>query len=386
MKKKQFLKALHKNKIFLTCSFAPSLVLFRYRLLQEFRERGYFVTAAAPDFPEKVQKQLENNGIQTLVAPLSRTGINPLSDFGFLNHIRNALLIERPEIFFAYTVKPVIYGMIGAWLARVPNRYAMITGLGYAFGKNSAKQQLIGIFVRFLYSFALKKAHCVFFQNHDDRNLFVKLGIVKFENTAMVNGSGIDLQQFQFTKLPATPLVFLMVARLLKAKGVVEYLKAAAAASAKINKAKWLLVGPIDEGNPDGITKVELDQMLQGSPVEHIGWTDDVRSYLEDCHIYVLPSYREGLPRSVLEAMAVGRPILTTDVPGCRETVIEGENGVLVPAMHSGALADAMVSMATDQAALYRMGVRSRQIAEEKFDAKHIAEKMADAMGIKEID
>ena len=370
-------------KIFLACSYAPSLVLFRYRLLQEFRERGCFVTAAAPDFPEKVQKQLENIGIHTLVAPLSRTGMNPLSDIGFLNYTRKALLIDRPEIFFAYTVKPVIYGMIGAWLARVPKRYAMITGLGYAFGKNSVKQQLIGIFVRFLYSFALKKAHCVFFQNHDDRDLFVKLGIVKLEYTAMVNGSGIDLQQFQFTKLPDKPLVFVMVARLLKAKGVVEYLEAAATASAKIPHAKWLLVGPIDEGNPDAISEQELSQMLMHTPVEHIGWTDNVRDYLESCHIYVLPSYREGLPRSVLEAMAVGRPILTTDVPGCRETVIEGENGCLVPAMDAGALAVAMVSMALDHDVLFRMGARSRQIAEEKFDAKQIAAKMADAMGIK---
>jgi glycosyltransferase involved in cell wall biosynthesis len=212
--------------------------------------------------------------------------------------------------------------------------------------------------------------------------MFLKYGLVKLKNTLLVNGSGVDLQTFPFAKCPSGPIHFLMVARLLKAKGVVEYSEAAKLAKSRISGARWILIGPFDDGNPDGIAKTQLDQLLQQTPIEHIEWTDNVRDYLEDCHIYVLPSYREGLPRSVLEAMAVGRAILTTDVPGCRETVIEGENGVLVPAMNSGALADAMVSMATDQAALSRMGVRSRQIAEEKFDAKQIAVEMTDIMNI----
>ena len=343
---------------------------------------GASVCASAPDFTHTIQTELNKLKISNIHIPLSRTGLNIYKDLIYIKKLRHHLLVNKINFFIGYTAKPVIYGLIAATLAKVPNRFVMITGAGFAFGSHSLKQRLVGYIIKTLYYLSLRQARIVFFQNHDDLMMFVNNGLIKQKNTYLVNGSGVELDHFPHTSLLPGPVVFLMVARLLKAKGVLEYLKAATIASNKLSDSKWLLVGPFDDGNPDGIGKTEFEKMLQDSPVEHIGWSDNIISYLQSCHIFVLPSYREGLPRSVLEAMAVGRPILTTDVPGCRETVIEGVNGMLVPSMNKVALADAMVTMASDIPALSCMGAKSRQIAEEKFDANQISRLMADAMGL----
>ncbi len=365
------------------CSFAPSLVLFRRRFIKELVSRGCLVKCSAPAFSDAIVNDLKKIGVEPVIFPLSRTGLNPITDFFYIRYIYKRLKEDKTEILFAYTVKPVIFGLIAAWLAGVPKRFAMITGAGYAFGGTTVKQKCVGIIVKVLYRFSLKRANRVFFQNRDDRDLFLENRLVNADSIAVINGSGIDLKYFIVRKFPSfKPIVFLMVARLLRAKGVVEYLEAAKIASKKLPNARWVLVGPIDQGNPDSVPKAEFIAKLESSPVKYFEWTDDVRQHLQKCHVFVLPSYREGLPRTVLEAMATGRPIITTDVPGCRETVTHGINGLLVPSKDMQSLANAMVEIARDEYKIQKMGVQSRYIAEEKFNSDLIARQMVDFMAL----
>jgi glycosyltransferase involved in cell wall biosynthesis len=285
----------------------------------------------------------------------------------------------------SYTIKPVIYGTLAAWLAGVPHRFALITGLGYAFqgcGQRSRLQAL----VQRLYGLALARAQRVFFQNHDDLALFQERGILNpHTQVCVVNGSGVDLDSFAVRPLPAAALAgsvrFLFIGRLLGDKGVREYAQAARLLKRSHPQVQCALVGWVDS-NPNAITQAELDGWIADGSIEFLGRLADVRPAIEACSVYVLPSYREGTPRTVLEAMAMGRPIVTTDAPGCRETVIDGENGFLVPVQDAVALAQAMARFIDEPALQTSMGIRSRLIAEVKYDVHKVNAVMLVGMGV----
>ena len=247
----------------------------------------------------------------------------------------------------------------------------MVTGLGYAFTSNrTLKQVLLKFVLGRLYRFAMKKNMTVLFQNHDDLEEFAALGCLIDTSTAnVINGSGVDTTHYGVASLPDKP-VFLMIARLLVNKGIREYSQASKIVRQTHPDARFLLIGFLDPG-PDGISATELDSYTE-SGIEYLGEKKDVRSSIANCSIYVLPSYREGTPRSVLEAMSMGRPIITTDVPGCKETVLEGKNGFLVPARNSKQLAEAMKSLADDQRLRSEFGTCSRTIAEQKYNVKNV--------------
>lgn len=303
-----------------------------------------------------------------------------MSDLGLLLAIYRIMRTLDVDVVLPYTVKPVIYGTIAAWLAGVPRRYALVTGLGYAFTQQ--RQGLLTRIIYLLYRFALSKAHKVFFQNPDDERLFRELGLLPVSvPSVVVNGSGVDVAAFTVMPLPSGLPAFLLIGRLLGDKGLREYAEAARRVRAVCPGAHFRLVGWIDT-NPDAIAQSELDAWIADGTLEFLGKLDDVRPAIADCTVYVLPSFREGTPRTVLEAMAMGRPIITTDAPGCRETVVDGENGFLVPVKSVDALVHAMLKFIEDPTLAVRMGKCSREIAEDKYDVHKVNAVMLREMGI----
>lgn len=366
------------QRVLFIAGFAESVSTFRGSLIRAMREAGASVELAAPgvgDLPG-----LNRLGARMHDVELRRTGTNPIADMGLVLSLFQLMRKLRPTITLPYTIKPVIYGTIAAWLVGVPHRYALITGLGYAF--TGKRQGLLPRIVRMLYRFALGRAHKVFFQNPDDERLFRELGLLPASvPSVVVNGSGVDVASFAVQPLPPGPLVFLMIGRLLGDKGVREYAQAARRIRAARPEVRFQLVGWIDS-NPDAIAQSELDAWIADGTLEFLGKLDDVRPAIAACTVYVLPSYREGTPRTVLEAMAMGRSIVTTDAPGCRETVVDGDNGLLVPVKSVDALVAAMLRFIDDPSLAPRMGARSRQIAEDKYDVHKINEVMLREMGI----
>lgn len=350
-------------------SYAPSLILFRGPLIAELVRRGYEVIAMAPRIDAATEAAVRAIGATPQEIALDNASMSPTATMATIRALEAAFRRIAPQAVIAYTIKPVTLGTLAAARAKVPTIVALITGLGFAFTDGGGlKRRLSRVAATLLYRRALKKASSVIFQNPDDRAFFRAAGILRRDDAAVVNGSGIDLARFEPAPLPDAP-IFLMIARLLGDKGVREYAAAAAAVKVKHPAARFQLVGYLDP-SPDGITQEEVDGW--SGAVEFLGRMDDVRPAIAAARVYVLPSYREGTPRSSLEAMAMGRAIVTTDVPGCRETVIDGVNGLLVPVRDAGALATAMERFVVEPQLADRMGRESRRIAEEKFDVHRV--------------
>jgi glycosyltransferase involved in cell wall biosynthesis len=371
-------------KVLIVASYADSLINFRGPLINSLIEAGHTVHVSAPELESQPNfcRILEGKGIVGHSIPLQRTGINPVADVQSIMALRALMKKVRPDTVLTYTIKPVIYGSLAAWLVGVPNRFSLVTGLGYAFtGEASGKRGLLRKLIQRLYRFGLSKSHKVFFQNPDDQALFRKLDLLPASiPSCVVNGSGVDVADYSIAPLPEKPS-FLLIARLLGDKGVREYAIAARRVKAQYPQASFKLVGWIDD-NPDAIAQRELDEWVSSGALEFLGKLADVRPAIAGCNVYVLPSYREGTPRTVLEAMAMGRPVITTDAPGCRETVVDGDNGFLVPVQAVDELASAMIRFIENPKLVASMGVRSRQIAEEKYDVHKVNEFMLEEMGI----
>lgn len=370
------------EKFLIIASYADSIVLFRGRLIQALVASGCEVHVAVPDNNDLsvVRQTLDGWGVRLHVIPLRRTSTNPVADLELLVALFRLMKLICPKVTLPYTIKPVIYGTLAAWLARVPRRFALVTGLGYAF--TGDRKGIVQHIVSMLYRFALARAHKVFFQNPDDERLFRQLGILPAAaSSVVVNGSGVDVGAYTFQPTARGAPIFLMIGRLLGDKGVREYAAAARRIKTYVPSTRFQLVGWIDS-NPDTIAQAELDAWIAEGTLEFLGKLDDVRPAIAEATVYVLPSYREGTPRTVLEAMAMGRPVITTDAPGCRETVIDGDNGFLVPVKSVDALVEAMQKFIEDPTLASRMGKRSREVAEEKYDVHKVNAVMLREMGI----
>lgn len=358
--------------------FAMSLANFRGPLIHELVQRGHEVVAAAPELRGKHADAVTALGARPVSVPLHRAGTNPLRDLASLIALTRLLRRERPELLLAYTLKPVTYGLVAARLAGVPRRAAMITGLGWAFGARAGWR---GRVAKGLLRLALPQAQVVLFQNPDDRDAFARLQLVDAARSRVVNGSGVDLERFAPAPLPDGPVTFLLIARLLADKGIREYVAAAREVRRTHPEARFVLVGMPDP-NPAAIPAAEVEAWRREGVVDVRDETDDVRPYLRACHVYVLPSYREGTPRTVLEAMATGRPIVTTDAPGCRETVEPGRTGLLVPVGDAGAVADAMRSFLDAPERIAAMGAASLALARSKYDVRMVNAAVLDHLGL----
>ncbi len=370
-------------KFLLIAGYSESLINFRGPLIDALIASGQEVHAAAPELCEhsEVAVKLRSKGVQCHSVSMNRTGMNPWHDLKTLVCLYRLMRQIRPERVLGYTIKPVIYGSLAARLARVPQRYALVTGLGYAFAGEAGQRSVLKRIATTLYQVALHFTHRVFFQNPDDRDLFVRRGILSSaDKSVVVNGSGIDINLFQPVPLPQQP-AFLLIARLLGDKGVREYVAAAKLVRQQYPQCKFRLAGWIDDA-PDAIAQTELDSWIQEGVIEFLGRLKDVRPAIAESTVYVLPSYREGTPRTVLEAMAMARAVITTDAPGCRETVVSGVNGLLVSVKSAAELAQAMLLLLNDHEKVKAMGLHGRQFAEEKYDVHKVNQHMLATMGI----
>lgn len=377
---------------FLTISsFLPSVLNFRGKLLEAIHQQGYEIHIIAPDldsFSDEHQK-LVSLGYKVYDVPMQRTGTNPVSDLKTLLTIYKLMQNIKPDYVLSYTIKPVIYGTLAAWLAKVPHSYALITGLGYAFQnvETQSKRSIFQKLVHSLYQQALLRSHKAFFQNPDDLKLFQDLKLLTVQTPrVVVNGSGVNVADFNVLPLPVTvdqkvKISFLLIARLLVDKGVREYAEAAKIIKHKYPHVEFNLVGWIDE-NPSAIGQPELDQWVASNTLNYWGKLSDVRPAIAASSVYVLPSYREGTPRTVLEAMAMGRAIITTDAPGCRETVTDGDNGFLVEVKSVESLVKAMEKLILQPELIAKMGARSREIALHKYDVHQVNTHMMQEMGL----
>ena len=365
-----------KKHLFILASFAQSLINFRGPLIRDVLAAGHRVSVGAPGITAELRAKLEAMGVEAYETPLQRTGTDILVDLRYSRDLARLMRRIEPDVILTYTIKPNIWGAFAASREGLPV-VAMVTGLGYAFTQGTAsslRQRMVRSVARRLYRAATNRNRNVIFQNPDDREDFVALGcLADASKAAMVDGSGVDTAHYARAPLPDAP-IFLMVARLLRNKGVREYGEAALRVIAAHPEARCLLVGPFDEG-PDSITQDQIDRWIAGG-LEYLGPLEDVRPAIAQASIYVLPSYREGTPRSVLEAMAMGRAIVTTDAPGCRETVANGENGFLIPVRDPTALMEAMEKFICDPFLIISMGDKSYEVAQDKYDVRKVNAEM----------
>ena len=368
--------------VMLVGSYAPSLWLFRSQLIAELKLRGYRVFGCAPDHTGAAAKMRALGAEFVPVGP-NRTSVNPLGDLVYFWRLMHLYFQIRPAAVITYTAKPVVWGSLAARVTGVGKVLAIITGLGFAFSvAKSSPRSLVALVTERLYRCALRGCHTIIFQNPDDQKEFAERHFLDGgQNSLVVNGSGVDLSKFRAVALPSAP-IFLLVARMLHEKGIREFCEAAARIKLRYPEACFRLVGWFDSNNPRGISPDELEAWCSNRVAEYRGPVDDVRNEMEQCRIYVLPSYREGIPRTVLEAMAMGRPIITTDAPGCRETVRDGWNGYLVPVRDSVALAEAMERLLANPRLAEQMGANSRLLAESKYDAREVAEEIVSGAGL----
>jgi glycosyltransferase involved in cell wall biosynthesis len=366
------------KKIVVLGNHPGSLVSFRGPLLQALAQLGHRIMACAPAMPvdRNIGPQYMARVIETLAAmgvvyrqvPIDRAGLNPGKDIRTLRALVSLFREVRPDIFLGYTMKPVIYGSLAAQLTGVPKHFSMITGVGHTFTAEDRKTRVLAPLVQGLLRVALRKNDRLFFQNPVRGR------------SVLINGSGIDLDAFRPAPVSAA-VSFLLLSRLIAEKGVREYVEAARMIRSRYPGVAFRVAGRIVH-HPTAISESELQAWVNEGLIEYLGRLDDVRPAIAASSVYVLPSYREGTPRSVLEAMAMGRPIVTTDVPGCRETVRDGINGYLVPARSAQALAAALERFIAEPSLVTSMARESRRIAIEKYDVHKVNAVILEAMGL----
>lgn len=374
------------RKIAVIASYTPSLTNFRLELLKRLASNGYAVTAFAPEDDAIVKADLARLGIDFVPMPMARTGLNPLEDLATLRFLIGQFRRLKPDVIIPYTMKPIIYGGLAARIAGVPRRCFLVTGLGHVFSdaaQASAKGRLVRSVSVALYRMAFSSAQVVFAYNDADADDIRRYRMLKDNSRlVLVPGSGVDVDHYGFREAQTGKPIFLLVARLLKDKGIVEYVEAARIVKQRFPEAEFRLLGHFDP-NPAAISREQIQAWVDEGVIDYLGDTRDVRPYLADCNVFVLPSYyREGIPRSILEALATGRAIITTDLPGCNDTVENGQNGFLISPQDPGDLARAMLAFAESPSLARTMGQRSRQIAEQKFDVHNVNRLLLTKMGL----
>jgi glycosyltransferase involved in cell wall biosynthesis len=364
---------MNNKRVLLIASFAGSLIRFRGDFIKSLIADGFDVYTAAPEYTEDNLGILNGMGAKTLQFNLQRTGLNPLKDIKSILELKSIIKKNKIDLVFPYTVKPVIYGSFAANMTKTPV-ISLITGLGYAFTGLTAKARNLQRFNETLYKLAIRKNKVIVFQNRDDYQLFLDRKVIsEKQRVDFVSGSGINLNQFTFKEKNASDKVsFLLVARLIKEKGIALYMEAAKILKAKYPKAEFHLIGA-PETSPSAISEDELKDLHQQGIIVFHGKQKNVEEHLHNNDIFVLPSYyREGLPRTTLEACACGNPIITTDSVGCRESVKEGVNGFLIEPQNLKSLVKPMEYFITNPEKIKEMGINSRKYAEERFDVNII--------------
>ncbi|CAN5911264.1 glycosyltransferase family 4 protein [soil metagenome] len=363
-------------RIAIVINLSWNIYHFRMSLVKALLREGHEVVAIAPEDAYSVR--LVEVGCTFVPLPMENKGTNPLQDLLLTKRFYDTYRRVRPDVILQYTIKPNIYGTLAARMAGIPT-INNVSGLGTVF----IVQNLVSKVALRLYRLAFRYPSKVFFQNQDDQSLFVQHRLVNRQITDVLPGSGIDT--VRFAPAPAfvrnQPFVFLMIGRVLHEKGVVEYVEASRLLQAEFPEVRFQLLGALDEAGNIGVKREVLERWVADGLLHYLGTTDDVAAVIAKADCVVLPSYREGTPKTLLEAAAMGKPLIATNVPGCKETVVDGRNGYLCEVKSALDLADKMRQMLhLDDASLHRMGRNSRTLAVEKFDERFVIKKYLEAI------
>lgn len=360
---------------------------FRSELIKSLSAKDITVYAFTTDNDALELEKISELGAIPISYQLNRGGLNPLADMLATFKLAQQIKQLKPDLVFSYFAKPVIFGTLAAKIAKVPKIIGMLEGLGYTFTDQpnglSSKTKLIKAIQVFLYKLALPKLDQLILLNHDDKTDLLINNDIEVKETYILGGIGLDLNQYKYS--PATkdlPIQFLFIGRLLKEKGIHDFIAAAQIVKEKFPQTIFTVLGGIDEANLGALTQGELTQYIDQNVIDYPGHVENIAERIKQSHVFVLPSYREGVPRSTQEAMAIGRPVITTDVPGCRDTVIDGVNGFLVPKWNPQALAEKMIYFIEHPEQVRMMGDQSHKIAIEKFDAEKVNQRLLEILGI----
>jgi len=368
-------------KIIIIGTIASSMYSFRKDLILSLTREGYEVYAFISEYKDDDLLKIKNLGALPIVYKQKRGGLNPISDIRSTFELAKKINSINPDIIFSYFVKPVIFGTLAAKLARVPKIVGMLEGLGYTFTEQpegiSKKTKVIKSIQVALYKVVLPQLDNLVFLNTDDPKDLLEKYSIKVKNVHVLGGIGLNLAEYTYQAPPNKKTInFLFIGRLLKEKGIHEFVTATKLVKKRYPNVKFTILGATDEANPGALKKSELNELISSGIVEYPGHVDNIIEWIANSHVFVLPSYREGVPRSSQEAMAIGRPIITTDVPGCRETVVNGINGFLVDRWNPEALAEKMIYFIKQPEQIDKMGLESHKIAQDKFDAHKVNKRL----------
>lgn len=375
-------------KIIIIGTIASSFLGFRADLIKLLIDKGHSVYAFTSEYSSGDLEAIESLGALPIVYHLNRGGLNPIADVKATYKLSQKIKKIVPDLVFSYFAKPVVFGTLAANFAKVPQVIGMLEGLGYTFTDQpdglTKKAWLIKKIQIFLYKIALPKLDKLIFLNPDDQQDLMTAYSIKAKEVVVLGGIGLNLNEYLYHPISNVrpPICFLFMGRLLKEKGIHDFVAAAKIVKEKYPASLFIVLGAIDSSNLGALQQSELDSLISSKIISYPGHVGSVKEWITKSHVFVLPSYREGVPRSTQEAMAIGRPIITTDVPGCRETVVDGANGFLVEKWNPPALAEKMNYFIEHPEQIEKMGHKSYEIAQEKFDANKVNLRLLKIMGL----
>ena len=374
-------------KIVIIGTVASSFLSFRADLIKVLLAKNYTVYAFTSEYTEEELSKIEILGAIPITYELNRGGINPFADIKSTYELSKKIKKISPDLVFSYFSKPVIFGTLAAKIAKAPKVMGMLEGLGYTFTEQpkvtSQKTQLIKNVQVVLYKIALPQLDKIVFLNPDDPKDLLDKHAIRVKEVEVLGGIGLNLKDYSYTGTYPSQPTFIFVARLLAEKGIHDYIAAAKIVKNKYADAKFIVLGSIDKEALGALTEAELKKFTEANIVQYPGHVNNVPEWIANSSVFVLPSYyREGVPRSTQEAMAMGRAVITTDVPGCRETVIDGVNGFLVEKWNPQVLAEKMIYFIEHPEQVAIMGQESYKIAQEKFDAYKVNKRLIDMLGL----
>ena len=374
-------------RIIIIGTVASSFLSFRVDLIQALLAKSYTVYAFTSEYTEEELNKIEILGAIPITYELNRGGINPLIDIRATYELSKKIKEISPDLVFCYFSKPVIFGALAAKLAKVPKVIGMLEGLGYTFTEQpnqvSKKTQIIKKVQVLLYKIALPQLDKIVFLNTDDPKDLLDKYSIKIKQVEVLGGIGLNLENYPYSSTYPEQPTFIFIARLVAEKGIHDYIAAAKIVKASYPDARFIVLGAIDKYSLGALTNSELNKYVENNIIESPGHVENVSQWIANSSVFVLPSYyREGVPRSTQEAMAIGRAVITTDVPGCRETVIDGVNGFLIEKWNPEALAEKMIYFIEHPEEIKKMGNESYKIAQDKFDADKVNKRLINMLGL----
>lgn len=382
------------TKFLFVSTTSSSILNFRLDLIKLLLLKKVDVYVMVSEYNLEDLLSIEKLGVNVSTYKMNRGGLNPFTDIITLIELRNKINSIKPDIVFSYFTKPVIYGSLAAKINKSPKIIGMIEGLGTPFTEHFRGQSLKIKFIKFfqitLYRIVFPFIDKIIFLNKEDpQDLIYNNRIKHKKNSVNILGPiGLNLQDYSYRRWDeSSNISFIFIARLIAEKGIFDFIEAAKIVKKKYQNIKFTIIGGLDTENPFGLSRIQLDELIASELIDYPGFVTDVAKRIQDSAVFVLPSYyREGVPRSTQEAMAVGRPVITTDVPGCRDTVVDGLNGFLVPKWNPEALADKMCYFIENPEQVNKMGLKSYEMAQEKFDAEKVNSKLIEIMGLKDLN